>query len=711
MVATRKRTTSANTELTTDQLIATVEQDNQKLKSSLRARESQIGFLQRELAQATQTIAEMRENSAAQVEAQAARIALLESTNETLKAQLRKRMDSAPAKRAEELEHQLASQYQDLRQAIDQATALACQRLEEIERLKKQVEKQAEENIRLKQETRRAEKNESTMLDRMRKAEEQATSHYYEEWGKAMHENRHLQKLLENGSRKKLLARIASLEQYEAMFACKVYADRPTIDSTEAALMLENQRLKESMADLANDANGMTTQAKQIIAHLKAEKEQTAERVNARLSELEAQLERAQTQAEQNAHIAEEEHTQVTTLLEENARLRTTLAEREDLQGDTCQECAVKDRRIHHLEEVKQENNRCIMRLQNEIQWRDSTAASQQVEATTKLVAIAMRTLCQGKEESYTPVYTEDIAKACGLNRQAAGRHMNHAVDWGLFGGYRTEEKAIVHDARLGQREITKKILNVVPTELLQHPEDWKRGDGKQHGGAGRRCKNCGAENSLRTIPHTVCLACGTEDVFYPDEAQAALDRTPLQPEDSQAAVAEAVAIVTQTSPAPAPVEPVTQEDSLQQTDVHLEHQSHAPDYATKSMTIARQKGFPILNLPGIDISAGSAAWSHWMWMSHPTDEQIRSVHEALTKKSSAVQDELHLQPNAPAPWDTPCNHCGGTETIYDPDNSGRRVCACYIHPERRKQPETKQAEHTHKVVDLASGRIVEVQE
>lgn len=298
-------------------------------------------------------------------------------------------------------------------------------------------------------------------------------------------------------------------------------------------------------------------------------------RAKAEAVEWQGKARAAQAQAELNARIAEEEHAQAVTLLAENTNLRAALAEQEDTPPARCPACEIKDQRIAHLEGLNEFNDRYIADLQAEQRWQKQAAASDELEAATKLVAMAMRNACRGKEEGYTAVYTEDIAKACGLNRQAAGRHMNAAVEWGMFGGYRTEEKATVADARLGKREIKKKILHVSPTALLERPEDWKRGDGKQHGGSTRRCKRCGAEDTLRVVPHTVCLHCGAEDIFIPEDAQAALDRArSLQPEDAQAAVTEAEKIFAQV----AQVAPAQEEAAqvVEISEVQDEHQSRA---------------------------------------------------------------------------------------------------------------------------------------
>lgn len=493
----------------------------------------------------------------------------------------------------------------------------------------------------------------------------------------------------------------------------------------------DNRRLVKQNADLAAQVEALAAQLEEtgagefeaqaariaLLEHEKADLHALVDRATARACEWQEKHAQAQAQAEQNARIAEEEHDQGRVLLEENTSLRGRVAELEkagagagaDVDVDdlrrqlaaALEENAALKQRNAHLEALHKSDDEYIMRLQERERWIKRAASSGEIEAATKLVAMAMRDACEGKGESYTAVYTEDIAKACGLNRQAAGRHMNAAVEWGMFGGYRTEEKAIVADARLGKREIKKKILHVAPTALLDRPEDWKRGDGKQHGGSTRRCKKCGAEDSLRVVPHTVCLACGYEDIFMPDDAHAALDRArSLQPEDAQAAVTEAMAIVAPPAPAPVQEEEAApaQVSEPETTDVHLEQQSQ-PAPRADAMTLARAAGFPALVLAdhAVNIAAGSPAWSRWMHMSRPTNAQISAVIASFK--------------GAPAPFETPCEWCGSPETVWDPDGSGRRITACYVYPERRKSRHEQPAEPTHKAVDFSTGRVVEVKE
>ncbi|MGH2480704.1 MAG: hypothetical protein ACRDHW_13700, partial [Ktedonobacteraceae bacterium] len=210
---------------------------------------------------------------------------------------------------------------------------------------------------------------------------------------------------------------------------------------------------------------------------------------------------------------------------------------------------------------------------------------------------------------------------------------------------------------------------------------------------------------------------------------------------------------VTPVAPAPveqtvelAQVEEVTPAQVAESSEVHDELQSPAapkatPDYERDIMTIARNANWPVLDLPGIQIAGNESAWSRWMWMSRPTNEQIHAVHTYLTStpKSSEVHNELQSQPapqadeeeetpeqhaarmdrlNAAMWADTEKNHPGcwvPTSVISYWRTQGR----IYEITEQPQEPASTPASplmveaprHTHKAVDFASGEVVEVVE
>jgi hypothetical protein len=409
----------------------------------------------------------------------------------------------------------------------------------------------------------------------------------------------------------------------------------------------DNRRLLTENADLAAQVETLTAQLEENGA---AQVEAQA----ARIAILEHDLAQAQAQADLNARIVQKDQEEHRAVLAENTNLRAALAEQEDTPPARCPACEIKDQRIAHLEALNEFNDRYIAEFQERERWIKRAAASDEIEAATKLVAMAMKDACRGKQDGYTAVYTEDIAKASGLNRQAAGRHMNAAVEWGMFGGYRVEEKATVPDARLGKREIKKKILHIAPTSLLDRPEDWKRGDGKQHGGSTRRCKRCGAEDTLRVVPHTVCLHCGAEDIFIPADAQAALDRArSLQPEDAQAAITEAMAIVAQVAPA-AQVEEAApaQVDEPEISEVQDEHQSRARLEEARALFAKMQAHGCSLRIRPEDGAFGIGCPESWSDQQYQALEgkvlalaaEMRALVEEAAQVSE-VQDEHDCQP------------------------------------------------------------------
>ena len=353
---------------------------------------------------------------------------------------------------------------------------------------------------------------------------------------------------------------------------------------TEAAERQLDQmsRWKDQARTERDQAIAERDQARQYSQEYQAQAEAQA----ARIAILEHDLAQAQAERESAAAIVDDLTSQYRALGEENTSLRAALAEQEEAQeeqqtplpwrGGTVLEwqktrAALAEheeagttphaadlrhyldatlKRVAHLEGLRASDDQYTDRLQADERWDEHKSASPAFEPATKEVVKAVRKIVKDKGGIYTPIYRADVAKAVGLSEQAAGRHMNIAVASGLFAAYRTEEQATVPDARLGQRKIVKKVLNVAPTELLENPKDWQRGDGKEHGGARRYCKHCHAENTLRTIPHTVCLECGHEDIFIPDDAQAAMDRArSVEAHDAPAAVAEAARIVAQVQP------------------------------------------------------------------------------------------------------------------------------------------------------------------
>ena len=787
---------------------------------------------------------ELEENGAAQVEALTAQVCLLEAD---LKRE--REMREAAQVGATRLAHHHAEMAEMLKEAqaakllehdeesIDHATALACQRLEEIERLKKQIEKQAGENTRLKQETRRAEKNESTLLDRAHKAEENAVGlaaqvdsltaqleehgtdqvealtariallkadlseerrnmatmqvsfreriaaqkqqqnsgpedrdELKEAWLKATREVAHLNKLVEGQSTKKLRARIKELEQYEAMFACKVYADRPAIDSTEATLMLENQHQLGQIADLeqtllehdatylqaAKHMEARISELEQEIVNLGAQLHGYGEEAANRISELEQEKAQAIATAEEIIERGQ-------AIGEENTNLRAQLAEQEDTQATeielhhdaiACQKCAEKDQRIKHLEALHKDDNAIVMHLQHERDWNQRCRRNEELEPAHKLAAMALREKTIGKGEQFTRVYVEDLADEMGMKRQAAGRRLNELINYGAFGAYRDKEEAIVPDKRLGTRKIEKELINIVATDLLERVEDLKRTDGKSHGGSLPRCRNCHGENTLRKIHHTVCLSCGHEDILMPEDAQMALDRArAVVTDDVPAAVAEAITIMAQVQPVeqkPAPIEAQVEQIApaveAQASEVQDEQkcsapiQSAAPDLEGEIMAVARCNGFPPLTLPTVQIAAGEAAWSRWLWMSHATNEQIAAVHTCVIRGQefavSEVQDEHECpeqaQSAAPLEWTEEDSARLTADTWIEIE---RKDPGCYIpgdiidywrihygrsytptKPREETAPvsepeEAAPARPTHKAVDLRTGQIVEVNE
>jgi hypothetical protein len=461
----------------------------------------------------------------------------------------------------------------------------------------------------------------------------------------------------------------------------------------------DNRRLVKENADLAAQVETLSAQLEETGA---GELEAQA----ARLALLERENADLRALVEQNARIAQEESEERQSILAENTELRGRVAELEEAGASAGADVDVDDlrrqlaaalKRVAHLEELNKFNDKLIREYQEEKDWQKRLRHNEELEPAHKMALLALREKTYGKGESYTRVYVEDLASEMGMKRQAAGRRLNELIEYGAFGAYRDKEKATVPDKRLGQREIEKERIHVVATALLDRVEDIKRTDGKQHGGYGNRCKKCGAENSLRHIYHTVCLACGHQDILMPDDAQAAILRA-----QAEAGIIEAETIVAQVEAAapalaPAPALVAQVEEAAQGSDVHLEQQSQ-PAPRSDVMSLARAAGFPALVLADHDvkIAAGSAAWSHWTHMERPTNAQLSQVI-------------AHFK-GQPAPFDSPCDWCDSPETVWDPDGSGRRVTACFVYPERRKpQAWEVQAGPAHKTVDFASGGIVEV--
>jgi hypothetical protein len=144
------------------------------------------------------------------------------------------------------------------------------------------------------------------------------------------------------------------------------------------------------------------------------------------------------------------------------------------------------------------------------------------IESTRKVGEVALRWMIEDHqdEHGYAPIKIEQFGDNCGFSRQTAGRIMHESVSTGAHSEIIHLEECVVPDKRHGERKIEKKHYHLAPTRLVERPADLRKPDDKKkQGGAGLRCKKCGAENVLRHIFHTWCPQCNKEDVYYPQEA------------------------------------------------------------------------------------------------------------------------------------------------------------------------------------------------
>ncbi len=614
-----------------------------------------------------------------------------------------------------------------------------------------------------------------------------------EAWLKATRENAHLNKLVEGQSAKKLRARIKELEQYEAMFACKVYADRPTIDSTEATLMLENQHQLGQIADLeqtllehdatylqaAKRMEARTSELEQEIVTLGAQLHGYGEEAANRISELEHHANELEADRDQAAAIAEDLTGQYRTLETENSDLRRENADLRELsehQADEfaeatkklaeasrklaraetsidCSACEIKDQEIYRLKGQHDDDAAILNRHYTFFAWLRELWANKHIESNRKVAEVALRLwLIFGHQDQhgYADIVVEEFANTCGFSRQTGSRMIKETVNTGTHGLIiDLIERTVPDKNREGhKRTIQQKHYRLAPTRMADladqlHKED----DNAKQGGAGLYCKKCNRQGTLRRIYHTICIngECLHEVIRMPEDIEEMKKRGPaVEAEDAPRAVAEVERIMQATAPArevaPDPASAV----EVQTIDVQLEQESAAAfqaasDMEGEIMAAARSQNHPALTLPqvGVQIRAGSSNWSQWMWMSHPTDQQIHAVHSSLLCGQAATLDICQSQDEptqtaAPTPWvwteEDSARLTADTWTEIERKDPGCYVPAdiidywatqgrAYTPTKPRVEPEITPSlpeatpMHTHKAVDLRTGRIVEVNE
>lgn len=363
-----------------------------------------------------------------------------------------------------------------------------------------------------------------------------------------------------------------------------------------------------------------------------------------------------------------------------------------------------KDEIIARQQNVNRQLQQEKLQYINEKAWIKALWQNDKVESARKVGEVGLRWMIedQQNEHGYAPIVVEQLGEVCGFSRQTASRVMHESIDSGAHSAIVDLEECVVKDKRRGERKIEKTHYSLAETRALEHPGSLKKAEGKQkQGGSLPRCKKCDGENTLKHIYHTLCTVCGYEDVYYDNDALLIKDRFKHEHDSVEGSIQE-----PEEAPAARQIEQTSPTSETETIAVHLEQETplprkSKPDLDTEIMTIARSEHYPALSLPEINvkIAATEHAWTHWMWMSRPTIQQRLAVHAQLT--GTIIQE-------APAPWDEPCGYCGGTETIYDPDGSGRRICACYTHPEWRKSAQPVSQQKT-KAVDFSRKEIIEV--
>jgi hypothetical protein len=305
---------------------------------------------------------------------------------------------------------------------------------------------------------------------------EQSVSILREELGKA---NRQLESQKPTKLKQQLAA---ALEEIERMHANRIYADRPAQDSEIEALRLENQRQREELAKLDDDARFVIAQHKARIAELEA--------FNA-----------------QAVAIEEEEREHSRVVMAENCDLlavnREQAEQLEDLQEAPCQECARKDQFISILV-------RDNAKLKEDLEFREGIdAVSKELLSPAQKASVitAIKALQKGTpdERGRVEIFTQDLADREGVSADTMGTHLRRINAVNIL-HYETEK---VRDQETGK--VTGMRCFIAPTPVSFQPWEYRLPTvelKRKHGGIPPECPYCHSVH-LRKRVTISCIDCG----------------------------------------------------------------------------------------------------------------------------------------------------------------------------------------------------------